>query len=441
MLASRIRVSAIAALVTLGAAALAFGEGADASGAVEEGQHQHRLGRGARLPAAHRREVAERIVERRKEKPFARPEELMEVKGIGEKLFLSLKPYLSVTGPDHPRLQDSALVVSFGGPRFLPGAGREGEARQRRPRGQGTVTSAPARGPQGPGPLSPSSGLTAVRADREPDDRGVPGLARRSRNFFSARVGVDPQRGPRDDRGVLSRALVRDLPGPQRRAEVPQERRPLRVGALRRRQREWRPHGGDRERRRPLPRDCLSLVPQRRAARHHDRHPRARSEQPGPLPRSDRRSDPIQQLRHLLLLAGGRQRRRAPSTSGTRTIGWPSCGSSARRRRSGRSTTGGEREAGHHDHSDRARERGRGTRRWPPDRIARDPRKGSRSSEAIPAPRARASSGGPRKLPGRPRSTCERWSNRKPSSWRLRRRASSGPGWPTPWSGTPCRSA
>ena len=44
-------------------------------------------------------QVAERIVERRKEKPFARAEELMEVKGIGEKLFLSLKPYLSVTGP------------------------------------------------------------------------------------------------------------------------------------------------------------------------------------------------------------------------------------------------------------------------------------------------------------------------------------------------------
>ncbi len=43
--------------------------------------------------------VAERIVERRKEKPFARAEELMEVKGIGEKLFLTLKPYVSITGP------------------------------------------------------------------------------------------------------------------------------------------------------------------------------------------------------------------------------------------------------------------------------------------------------------------------------------------------------
>jgi competence protein ComEA len=43
--------------------------------------------------------VALRIVERRKQKPFARPEDLMEVKGIGEKMFLTLKPYVSVSGP------------------------------------------------------------------------------------------------------------------------------------------------------------------------------------------------------------------------------------------------------------------------------------------------------------------------------------------------------
>ena len=43
--------------------------------------------------------VAARIVEHRKEKPFTRPEELMEVKGVGEKLFLSLKPYVAVSGP------------------------------------------------------------------------------------------------------------------------------------------------------------------------------------------------------------------------------------------------------------------------------------------------------------------------------------------------------
>lgn len=44
--------------------------------------------------------AAERIVEYRKEHgAFSRPEELMEVKGIGEKLFLVLKPYVTVSGP------------------------------------------------------------------------------------------------------------------------------------------------------------------------------------------------------------------------------------------------------------------------------------------------------------------------------------------------------
>ena len=44
--------------------------------------------------------VAVRVVEYRKSHgPFARTEDLMEVKGIGEKLFLTLKPYLAVSGP------------------------------------------------------------------------------------------------------------------------------------------------------------------------------------------------------------------------------------------------------------------------------------------------------------------------------------------------------
>ncbi|HEY7113941.1 MAG TPA: helix-hairpin-helix domain-containing protein [Thermoanaerobaculia bacterium] len=44
--------------------------------------------------------VADRIVDYRKEHGnFARPEDLMEVKGIGEKLFVSLKPYVTVSGP------------------------------------------------------------------------------------------------------------------------------------------------------------------------------------------------------------------------------------------------------------------------------------------------------------------------------------------------------
>ena len=44
--------------------------------------------------------VATRVLDYRKAHgPFAKPEGLMEVKGIGEKLFLTLKPYLAVSGP------------------------------------------------------------------------------------------------------------------------------------------------------------------------------------------------------------------------------------------------------------------------------------------------------------------------------------------------------
>ena len=44
--------------------------------------------------------VAARVLDYRKAHgPFAKPENLMEVKGIGEKLFLTLKPYLAVSGP------------------------------------------------------------------------------------------------------------------------------------------------------------------------------------------------------------------------------------------------------------------------------------------------------------------------------------------------------
>src|SRR5262245_57695377 len=99
MLASRIRVSAIAALVTMGAAALIFGEG---TGSAPESKKVNintaTAAELAYLPRINVK-VAERIIERRKEKPFVKPEDLMEVKGVGEKLFLTLKPYVSVNGP------------------------------------------------------------------------------------------------------------------------------------------------------------------------------------------------------------------------------------------------------------------------------------------------------------------------------------------------------
>ena len=44
--------------------------------------------------------LADRIVAHRSQHgPFKRPEDLMEVKGVGEKMFATLKPYLSVSGP------------------------------------------------------------------------------------------------------------------------------------------------------------------------------------------------------------------------------------------------------------------------------------------------------------------------------------------------------
>ena len=53
----------------------------------------------ARLPRVGTK-LADRIVAHRKEHgPFKRIEDLMEVKGVGEKFFSTLKPYLTVSGP------------------------------------------------------------------------------------------------------------------------------------------------------------------------------------------------------------------------------------------------------------------------------------------------------------------------------------------------------
>ncbi len=53
----------------------------------------------ARLPRVGTK-LADRIVAHRKEHgPFRRPEDLMQVKGVGEKFFASLKPYVAVSGP------------------------------------------------------------------------------------------------------------------------------------------------------------------------------------------------------------------------------------------------------------------------------------------------------------------------------------------------------
>jgi competence ComEA-like helix-hairpin-helix protein len=62
--------------------------------------------------------VAVRVVDYRKSHgPVARAEDLMEVKGIGEKLFLTLKPYLAVSGPT-----TLAAKVRAGSPRKKGGS-------------------------------------------------------------------------------------------------------------------------------------------------------------------------------------------------------------------------------------------------------------------------------------------------------------------------------
>jgi len=96
---SRIRSAGLIVLLHLGAAALLFGEGGDATAPSRKVNiNTATAAELAYLPRLGPK-VAERIVEHRKDKPFARPEDLMEVKGIGEKLFVTLKPYVAVSGP------------------------------------------------------------------------------------------------------------------------------------------------------------------------------------------------------------------------------------------------------------------------------------------------------------------------------------------------------
>ncbi|HTS03138.1 MAG TPA: helix-hairpin-helix domain-containing protein [Thermoanaerobaculia bacterium] len=53
----------------------------------------------ARLPRVGSK-LADRIVSHRKEHgPFRRAEDLMQVKGVGEKFFATLRPYVAVAGP------------------------------------------------------------------------------------------------------------------------------------------------------------------------------------------------------------------------------------------------------------------------------------------------------------------------------------------------------
>ena len=98
---SRIRATSLAVLLYLGAGALAFGDSGEPATPAPARKVNVNTASATELTYLPRigLKVANLIVERRKEKPFARAEELMEVKGIGEKLFLTLKPYVSISGP------------------------------------------------------------------------------------------------------------------------------------------------------------------------------------------------------------------------------------------------------------------------------------------------------------------------------------------------------
>jgi competence protein ComEA len=54
------------------------------------------------LPRVGARTAARILAFRKEHGPFRRPEELMNVKGIGEKSFLLLKPHLVVNAPENP---------------------------------------------------------------------------------------------------------------------------------------------------------------------------------------------------------------------------------------------------------------------------------------------------------------------------------------------------
>ena len=83
--------------------------------------------------------VAVRVLEYRKSHgPFARTEDLMEVKGIGEKLFLTLKPYLAVSGPTtlaakvrsgSPRKRGGSVPANKPAPKPAPASVPEGKGR------------------------------------------------------------------------------------------------------------------------------------------------------------------------------------------------------------------------------------------------------------------------------------------------------------------------
>ena len=182
------RYGAVAVLLVLGAAALLFArtERADARGSQKVNINTATEAELAYLPRLGAK-VAARIVEHRKEKPFARPEDLMEVKGIGEKLFLDAQALRHGQRSDDADRQGPLLLLCF--PPLLP--------RRRRRRSppppsrwarDGDHLARP--GPSGPRASLPGAGVSLVELSCDPGCRsrgcwslatpGVTRLRRRS---------------------------------------------------------------------------------------------------------------------------------------------------------------------------------------------------------------------------------------------------------------------
>ena len=96
---AKLRPPALLVAAILCGSALQAADVADASGGKKININQASSAQLALLPRVGAK-AAERIVEYRKAHgSFGQTEELMEVKGIGEKLFLQLKPYIALSGP------------------------------------------------------------------------------------------------------------------------------------------------------------------------------------------------------------------------------------------------------------------------------------------------------------------------------------------------------
>ena len=95
----KLRLPALLVAAVLCACALRAAEATEAAAGKKININQASSAQLALLPRVGAK-AAERIVEYRKAHgSFGQTEELMEVKGIGEKLFTQLKPYVTLSGP------------------------------------------------------------------------------------------------------------------------------------------------------------------------------------------------------------------------------------------------------------------------------------------------------------------------------------------------------